>query len=75
MFFVNTAGGVQQVTNGQGNNVAGAWGPDGAHIAFLSDRAGTWAVYIARFDGQEAQQIITAPQSSDWANTRLTWMP
>jgi tetratricopeptide (TPR) repeat protein len=75
LFFVNTAGGVQQVTNGSGNNIAGAWGPDGAHVAFLSDRDGTWSVYIARFDGQEAQKLIVAPQGSDWANTRLSWMP
>lgn len=75
LFFVNTSGGVQQVTNSKGNNVAGAWGPDGAHIAFLSDRDGVWGVYIARFDGKEAQKIIDAPQSSDLASARLTWMP
>jgi tetratricopeptide (TPR) repeat protein len=75
LFFVNTAGGVQQVTNGNGNNIAGAWGPDGAHVAFLADRDGTWSVYIARFDGQEAQKLIAAPQSSDWASTRLSWVP
>ena len=48
LFFVNTAGGVQQVTKNAGNNVGGAWGPDGAHVAFLSDRDGTWSLYIAK---------------------------
>ncbi len=75
LFFVNTAGGVQQVTNGSSSNIAGAWGPDGAHIAFLSDRDGTWSIYIARFDGAEAQKVTAAPQSSDWINARLSWMP
>ncbi|HZY45972.1 MAG TPA: hypothetical protein VFF70_14635 [Anaerolineae bacterium] len=75
LFFVNTFGGVQQVTIGSSNSIAGAWGPDGAHIAFLSDRDGAWSVYIARFDGTEAQKIINAPQSSDWINARLSWMP
>ncbi len=75
LFFVNTAGGVQQVTNGSSNSIAGAWGPDGAHIAFLSDRDGTWSIYIARFDGKEAKKIIDAPQNSDWINARLSWMP
>ena len=75
LFFVNTAGGVQQVTNTPGNDIAGAWGPDGAHIAFLSDRDGSWAVYIAKFDGSEAQKIAVAPQGSDWVNQRLSWMP
>ena len=74
LFFVNTAGGVQQVTSNAGNNVGGAWGPDGAHIAFLSDRDGTWSLYIARYDGAEATKIAIAPQG-DWLRQRVSWVP
>jgi Tol biopolymer transport system component len=75
LFFVNTAGGVQQVTKGSSNDIAGAWGPDGAHIAFLSDRDGSWGIYIAKFDGSDAHKIVDAPQDSNLINKRLSWMP
>jgi hypothetical protein len=74
LFFVNTAGGVQQVTSNAGNNVGGAWGPDGAHIAFLSDRDGAWGLYIAKYDGTEATKIALAPQG-DWLRQRVSWVP
>jgi tetratricopeptide (TPR) repeat protein len=74
LFFVNTAGGVQQVTSNAGNNVGGGWGPDGAHVAFLSDRDGTWSLYIAKYDGTEATKIAIAPQG-DWQRQRVSWVP
>jgi tetratricopeptide (TPR) repeat protein len=74
LFFVNTAGGVQQVTQNAGNNVGGAWGPDGAHVAFLSDRDGAWSLYIAKYDGTEATKIALAPQG-DWLRQRVSWVP
>jgi tetratricopeptide (TPR) repeat protein len=74
LFFVNTAGGVQQVTSNAGNNVGGGWGPDGAHVAFLSDRDGTWSLYLARYDGTEATKIALAPQG-DWTRQRVSWVP
>jgi tetratricopeptide (TPR) repeat protein len=74
LLFVNTAGGVQQVTRAAGNNVGGAWGPDGAHVAFLSDRDGTWSLYIAKYDGTEATKIAIAPQG-DWQRQRVSWVP
>jgi Tol biopolymer transport system component len=74
LFFVNTAGGVQQVTSNAGNNVGGGWGPDGAHVAFLSDRDGTWSLYIANYDGSEATKIAFAPQG-DWQRQRVSWVP
>lgn len=75
LFFVNTAGGVQQVTTGPGNDIAGAWGPDGAHILFLSDRDGEWSLYLARYDGTEATLLARAPQGGDWISQRVSWMP
>jgi tetratricopeptide (TPR) repeat protein len=74
LFFVNTAGGVQQVTSNAGNNVGGGWGPDGAHVAFLSDRDGAWSLYIAKYDGTEATKIAIAPQG-DWQRQRVSWVP
>jgi tetratricopeptide (TPR) repeat protein len=75
LYFVNTAGGVQQVTRGPGNDVAGAWGPDDAHVAFLSDRDGTWSLYIAKYDGTELTRIALAPQGGNWSTQRVSWLP
>lgn len=75
LFFVNTAGGVQQVTSGPGNDVAGAWGPDGAHILFLSDRSGEWSLYLSKWDGTDITQLARAPQGGDWVSQRVSWMP
>lgn len=74
LFFVNTAGGVQQVTKNAGNNIGGGWGPDGVHVAFLSDRDGTWSLYIAKYDGTEATKIAIAPQG-DVSRQRVSWVP
>jgi tetratricopeptide (TPR) repeat protein len=74
LFFVNTAGGVQQVTKNAGNNIGGGWGPDGAHVAFLSDRDGMWSLYIAKYDGTEATKIALAPQG-DVSRQRVSWVP
>jgi hypothetical protein len=75
LYFVNTSGGVQQVTKGPGNDIAGAWGPDGAHITFLSDRDGTWSLYLAKYDGTETTKLAIAPQGSDWVHQRVAWVP
>ncbi len=75
LYFVNTAGGVQQVTKGPGNDIAGAWGPDGAHVIFLSDRDGTWSVYLAKYDGTEITKLALAPQGSNWVDQRVSWVP
>lgn len=34
-----------------GNSAAPAWSPDGQYIAFLTDRAGKWEIWVMRADG------------------------
>ncbi len=76
IYFVNTAGGVAQVTNSPGDDGMPAWSPDGAHLAFASNRDGEWAVYTIRFDGQELVKAISLGLSSpNWFNERLAWAP
>ena len=41
-----------KMPNGElGNSVSPAWSPDGNHIAFLTDRAGKWEIWIMGADG------------------------
>ena len=38
--------------NGEvGNSVSPAWSPSGDHVAFLTDRTGTWEIWVMRADG------------------------
>lgn len=50
----------------QWNNVAPAWSPDGAQIAFLTDRTGQWEIWVMNVDGSEQR-----PMFSDEVNDQL----
>jgi len=58
IFLLDAAGNVQKrltappsSTARGANNVAPAWSPDGRHILFLSDRDGSWRLYLMNADG------------------------
>ena len=40
------------------NNVAPAWSPNGAEIAFLTDRTGRWEIWIMNADGSEQRPLF-----------------
>ena len=42
------------------NNVAPAWSPDGRQVIFLSDRAGSWQVYVMEADGSNPRPFLPA---------------
>ncbi|MBN1991266.1 MAG: SH3 domain-containing protein [Anaerolineae bacterium] len=41
------------------NNVASAWSPDGSQIAFLTDRAGRWEIWVMNADGSNQRQMFS----------------
>ncbi len=41
------------------NNVAPAWSPDGAQIAFLTDRAGRWEIWVMNADGSNQRPLFS----------------
>ena len=58
------------------NNVAPAWSPDGQYIAFLTDRAGEWRVYVMRAGGTGQRQLLDVPVSYEFNGDRVldwTW--
>jgi Tol biopolymer transport system component len=46
-----------------------SWSPDGARIAFASDRDGNWEIYLMNADGGQQQRITineATDQDPDW---------
>ncbi len=48
-----------------------AWSPDGARIAFVSDRAGIYDIYTANADGSDPVQVT----DDNFRESRLAWSP
>jgi len=44
--------------NKQWNNVSPAWSPDGAQIAFLTDRTGRWEFWVMNADGSNQRAMF-----------------
>jgi Tol biopolymer transport system component len=64
------AGSVTKVIAGPGQDGEPAWSPDGAKLAFASDRDGAPEVYVANRDGSNVVQVTTKPRSFT-----PTWAP
>lgn len=50
---------LKRLTFGEGDNRAPDWSPDGARIAFESNRDGNWSIYSANADGSGARRLTT----------------
>ncbi|MDH3676003.1 MAG: hypothetical protein OES12_10960, partial [Anaerolineae bacterium] len=44
----------------QYNSAAPAWAPDGAHLAFLTDRTGSWEIWVMEADGSGQRPLLLA---------------
>jgi Tol biopolymer transport system component len=79
VFLVNTAGGVVLLTRDDAapaNDGLPAWSPDGSAIAFVSNRDGTWALYLMAPDGNNVRKVLEiGTQHPNWVLDRLSWGP
>jgi TolB protein len=48
-----------QLTHSEGRNENPSWGPDGVHLAFQSNRGGSYQIWSMLADGSEARQLTT----------------
>ncbi len=53
-------------------NRNGVWSPDGKRIAFMSDRRGSWELWVANADGSQSRQV-TKFGHGDFGSA--TWSP
>lgn len=78
-----TSGSWTPITFGSGDDLKPAFSPDGKKIAYLSNRAGRWSIWLKNID-TDSEIDLTAPFSErrypSWApdvdlNTTLIWKP
>lgn len=60
-----------QLTQGPASDVTPAVSPDGAKVAFASDRTGNWDLFIMNSEGGQAIQLTSDPA----AELHPTWSP
>jgi acylaminoacyl-peptidase len=71
LWTVSTTGGApRRLTEGSWSDTLPAWSPDGASVAFLSDRDGTTQVWVRRLDSTADRQVThveTPPLTVAWS--------
>lgn len=77
IYTVPSSGGARvQLTSGAGINTDPAWSPDGARIAFASNRDGNYDIYVMDADGSDVVQLTTDDIGPPVVNNRYpTWSP
>ena len=48
--------------------------PDGRRIAFISDRGGQWAIWVADINGDNLQLFRSLPRLPDWRRHGIDWI-
>jgi Tol biopolymer transport system component len=79
VFLVNTSGGVALLTvddEAPASDGLPAWAPDGSGLAFVSNRGGSWALYLMAPDGSNVRKTVAiGAQHPNWLLERLSWGP
>lgn len=80
VFLTTLSGGKTNLTNTPGANEGmAAISPDETAVAFVSDRDGSWAVWVASINGGPASRLFALPGvpwgsgNRDWTLERLAW--
>jgi TolB protein len=68
-------GGVIRLTENPSIDASPAVSPDGAWVAFLSNRSGSWAIWALPSSGGEAQQLFALEGTVNvWQDFEMEWM-
>lgn len=71
--------GLQRLTTDPAEDGLAAASPDQQHIAFVSSRGGSWAVYVMQADGSNQRKLFDisgyGQGSQSWQEERLSWGP
>ena len=81
VYAVDINGGTaQRLTNSPAQDGLPTWSPDGKSIAFVSDRGGTWAIWVMSADGSNQRKLFDLSGGYgggeyDWKAERISWAP
>lgn len=71
LWAVNPDGtGARALTTGGGDSQSASWSPNGRHLAFQTNRLGTWAIFAMFADGSEQAPLVrgtTEATSPSWS--------
>ncbi len=56
---IRAAAGITRLTHAAGRDVQGSFSPDGRRIAFVSNRGGSWQIWVLRSDGSGARRLTS----------------
>jgi Tol biopolymer transport system component len=74
----STTGGAAAQLTQEGDNGLPTWSPDGRSIAFVTNRSGSWALWVMNFDGSSQRQLAVLEPGFgrgpiDWTDQRVSW--
>jgi serine/threonine protein kinase/Tol biopolymer transport system component len=79
VFIMGIQGGqARNLSNGANSNDGlGAFSPDGKLVAFASNRAGGWAIWLVKTDGTGMAKLtnMPGPPSQPWYEDSMSWGP
>jgi Tol biopolymer transport system component len=65
------------LTNNSAQDVGASFSPDGKQIAFISNRGGSWGIWVMNPDGGNARLLASVPPGfgPHWDAERVAWGP
>ena len=64
---------VNLTKDNQANDRMPSWSPDGREIAFMSDRDGSWGVYLISALGGTARRVLSLPDADEFSASAPQW--
>jgi len=67
----------RNLTSNPSQDVGATFSPDGSYIAFMSDRGGSWGIWVMDAAGGGQKLLVSVPAGfgKDWDSERLAWGP
>ncbi|MDX2268236.1 MAG: protein kinase [Bryobacter sp.] len=76
LFLLGTDGAVlRQLTDGEYRDRGPRWSPDGKRLAFFSNRAGSWEIWLYTMDGGQLEQLTRGGMGAGGTAAWPVWSP
>jgi dipeptidyl aminopeptidase/acylaminoacyl peptidase len=70
----STGGSPVKLTDNSAQDGLATWAPDGQHIAFLTNRTGSWEIWVMNADGTGQRRLFSLPGDvGEWTEERISW--